>query len=379
MATKVACPRIPSVDRSLQPGRALPNTRLLQCYPWLAQRSLATVQTRSPTPQTLRKVSVAPMVDVTDRFFLHLCDLISPHPTLYSEMIHARALARSDSNIRRFIGPPRTNLVVQLGGNEPSFMAKAAERLQAYGVRALNLNLGCPSQRVQNCQYGAVLMTQPDVVVDICRAIHAVSDLPLSIKCRTGIDHLDSYEFLANFIAHVTPRTQVNHVIVHARKALLKNIPARKNLQIPPLNHDRVRALKQAFPHLSVTLNGGITTTDAIQHHLAYFDGVMVGRKVRDDPLFLLDIDQALHGTTRTRAQAQKDILGQYLAYADTEQAQGFSSLSVLTKPVHYLVDGSHGKAFRGILGRTLAQTKRGTYSASHLVRRCLREAQKFS
>ncbi|KAJ1977534.1 rRNA biogenesis protein rrp5 [Dimargaris verticillata] len=219
-------------------------------------------------------------------------------------------------------------------------------------------------------------MTQPDVVVDICRAIHAVSNLPLSIKCRTGVDHHDSYEFLANFIAHITSRTQVNQVIVHARKALLLNIPARKNLVIPPLNYDRVRALKRAFPHLSITLNGGIATTDVIQRHLAHFDGVMLGRKVRDDPLFLLDIDQVLHGTARAREQVQSDILGQYLAYADAEQAKGFSSLSVLTKPVHYLVDGLQGKAFRGILGRTLAQTKRGTCSVSHLVHTCLQKAQ---
>ncbi|RKP39043.1 tRNA-dihydrouridine synthase, partial [Dimargaris cristalligena] len=242
-------------------------------------------------------VSVAPMVDVTDRHFNHMCSLISNRPTLYTEMLHARAVLGKREQLYQLMGPPVPDqLVVQLGGNEPEFMARAAEILENYGVRALNLNLGCPSEKVQHCKYGAVLMKDPDLVVSICRAISAVSSLPLSIKCRIGVDDLDSQDFLDDFIHQLTSRTAVRHVIIHARKALLQNIKAKKNLTVPPLNYDRAYRLKARFPDLTVDINGGIADLATVRTHLKVMDGVMLGRKIMKDPLFLHDLACDLEG-----------------------------------------------------------------------------------
>ncbi|KAJ1967666.1 hypothetical protein IWQ62_001714 [Dispira parvispora] len=322
-------------------------------------------------------VSVAPMVDVTDRFFLRLCGIISSKSTLYSEMMHARAIVANRDRLEQFIGPPSAQLVVQLGGNEPDYMAQAAEVLQNYGVQALNLNLGCPSPKVQNCNFGARLMLDPDQVVAVCRAVHAVSDLPLSIKCRTGVDDQAGPEFLRSFIEVVTSQTQVQHVVVHARKALLHLDQAKKNLMIPPLHYDWVYPLRSLFPHLTFTVNGGISTVEAILSHLRQVDGVMLGRKIRSDPLFLVDIDNALHQTQETRNQVVTRLLPQYLTYADVEQARSKVSLNLLVRPIQHIFSGVFGRNFRRFLGKRLQlEAKNPNATCSQVVHECWEMAQ---
>ncbi|KAJ1660897.1 hypothetical protein IWQ61_000252 [Dispira simplex] len=333
--------------------------------------------TSPPTVFNHALVSVAPMVDVTDRFFLQLCGMISPTTTLYSEMLHARAVVANRDRLERFIGPSSAQLVVQLGGNEPGYMAQAAELLQNYGVQALNLNLGCPSPKVQNCNFGARLMLDPDQVVAVCRAVHAVSDLPLSIKCRTGVDNQGGPEFLRSFIEAITSQTQVQHVVVHARKALLYLDQAKKNLMVPPLHYDWVYPLRSLFPHLTFTINGGITGVEAILSHLRKVDGVMLGRKIRDDPLFLVDIDNALYLTQETRNQVMTRLLSQYLVYADAEQARTSVSLNLLVRPLQHVFGGVFGRNFRRFLGKRLPLvSKIPNTTCSQVVHECWEMAQ---
>ncbi|KAJ1920774.1 hypothetical protein IWQ60_006929 [Tieghemiomyces parasiticus] len=275
------------------------------------------------------------------------------------------------------MGPVLPNLVVQLGGSEPEFMARAAEVLQAYGAPAINLNLGCPSQNVQNSCFGATLMKDPERVVAICQAINAATDLPLSIKCRIGVDHQDTDQFLHDFIHAVTSQTRVTEVILHARKALLKNIPARKNLTVPPLNYNRVYGVATAFPHLRIILNGGIASVDAVRQGLDRVDGVMLGRKMMHDPLFLVDIDREIYGQPVDRTSVRDKILPGLLDYLDAEQASGVKSVSLLTRPVQHMYENRLGRTFRGILARRVSRRAAAqSVRVSTLVRECLEEAR---
>ncbi|ORX46962.1 FMN-linked oxidoreductase, partial [Hesseltinella vesiculosa] len=224
--------------------------------------------------------------------FLELLHIISgDRHCYYSEMHHAQAVLNHRSHLHRFIGKPRDNVVVQLGGNCPVTIAQAVQVLEDGGFAEVNINVGCPSPNVQHGQFGAVLMKAPVLVADILSSINA--SIPVTVKCRVGVDHLDSFEFFENFVdTLLNCQRPPPHLIVHARKCILKGLSPKQNRMIPPLNYSRVYKLASARSDLPITINGGFTTVKDIQAALEVVDGCMIGRQVMLKPLFLQEIDQ---------------------------------------------------------------------------------------
>ncbi|RKP09132.1 tRNA-dihydrouridine synthase, partial [Thamnocephalis sphaerospora] len=218
----------------------------------------------------------------------------------YTEMHHARKITRlaqegGAARLHADLGAPCPRTVVQLGGAEPEWLANAYVALAEAGYAEVNLNLGCPSDSVQAGCFGAVLMKTPERVHDIIRAVDAKRlSVPFTVKCRVGVDELDSDAYLQQFLATITQATSLDHIVIHARKAHLKGLSPKENRTIPPLDYARVYMVKRAFPHLRITLNGGLHTTEEVRAQLLQADGVMVGRKFRDSPMFIQELDRGM-------------------------------------------------------------------------------------
>ncbi|KAI8388042.1 tRNA-dihydrouridine synthase [Radiomyces spectabilis] len=269
---------------------------LQRCRPWrLAQLSVRNYGTgRLPRP-----ISVAPMVDISTPSFLELLHIISGSEryAYYTEMHHAHAILHHSDHLARFVGRPRSNVVVQLGGSEPQLMAKAAKILEDNGYQEVNINVGCPSPRVQSGQFGAVLMKSPDVVAKILEAMTTAEvSIPVTIKCRLGVDDLDTFDFLYQFVETLLNcKRPPPHLIVHARKCILQGLSPKDNRSIPPLNYDRVYRLAETFPSLPISINGGFNDTLMVSMALSKVDGCMIGRQIMNDPLFLQRLDQGMY------------------------------------------------------------------------------------
>jgi len=236
-------------------------------------------------PHTL---CVAPMMDWTDRHCRYFLRQVSSRARLYTEMITTGALLHGD--VERHLGLHAAEHPVgaQLGGSEPEDLARCARLVQQYGYDEVNLNCGCPSERVQKGAFGACLMAEPELVAECVSAMRGSVSIPVTIKHRTGIDRIETYDFLARFV-DVVSRAGCSTFIVHARNAVLKGLSPKENREVPPLKHRYVHRLKQDFPHLEIVINGGITTRDQIDAHLAHVDGVMLGRAAYHDCWVLAD------------------------------------------------------------------------------------------
>lgn len=264
---------------------------------------------------------IAPMMDRTDRHFRYLLRLLSPDAMLYTEMVVAAAVLHGDRDRLLGFDPAEHPLVLQLGGSDPAQLAAAAVAGAARGYDALNLNIGCPSDRVQSGRFGACLMAEPDTVAACVQAMRARVDLPVTVKTRIGIDAQDSYEFLCDFIGRVAA-AGCDTFVVHARKALLSGLSPAENRSIPPLRYETVYRLKQDFPDLTVIINGGIRDTPAVLEHLRHVDGVMIGRHAYSDPYWLTEVQAALTGPDRP-PPSRLDVLERMVAYAEQEQRRG--------------------------------------------------------
>ncbi|KAF9160266.1 hypothetical protein DFQ26_005722 [Actinomortierella ambigua] len=303
----------------------------------IQQKIEGTASGRPVLPRRINNpVAVAPMVDVTTSHFLHLCRLISPNYTLYTEMVHCNAVAYNPEGLLNFFGEPWEGKVVQLGGQDPEMMAKAAKLVQDNGYHEVNINVGCPSNRVQKGAFGALLMKNPQSVVDIIDEMVKVGvTIPITVKCRIGVDNLDSYEYLYDFIKLISTTTPVDHFIVHARKCWLKGLSPKQNRTIPPLKYDIVYRLAKDFPHLTFTINGGFRTPDQLKEQLDLVDGVMVGR-------------EAMHGIPATQIKSTREIMEEYLDYVLTEHERGTPhSNSMVMAPLKMMIPGRRGKDFR--------------------------------
>ncbi|KAF9575186.1 hypothetical protein EC968_004122 [Mortierella alpina] len=310
----------------------------------------STASGRPVEPRRIKlPIAVAPMVDVTTSHFLHLCRIISPNFTLYTEMIHCNALVYNPKDLYNFFGEPWEGKVVQLGGSDVEAMAKAAKLVQDNGYKEVNLNVGCPSPRVQKGAFGAVLMKTPSTVVDIIQEMVKIGvTIPITVKCRIGVDNLDSYEYLHDFIQLISTTTPVNHFIVHARKCWLKGLSPKQNRSIPPLKHEVVYQLAKDFPHLTITINGGFNTTQQIKEQLDLVDGVMVGREVMDRPLFLAKVDAAYNNVPASQIKSTEEVIEEFLEYVLTEHARGTPhSNSVVMAPLKMLYGGRRGREYR--------------------------------
>ncbi|UXZ04566.1 tRNA dihydrouridine(20/20a) synthase DusA [Moraxella nasicaprae] len=233
-----------------------------------------------------KRISVAPMIDWTSSHYRTFARLFNPNIYLYTEMISTGAILKGDTahHLRFFDNEPP--LVLQLGGSNPTELAQCAKLGQDYGYTEINLNVGCPSDRVQFNKIGACLMAEASLVADCVKAMKDNCDLPVTVKHRIGIDNFDSYEFMRDFVGTVA-ETGCTHFIVHARIAILNGLSPKENREIPPLRYDDVYRLKQEFPELFIEINGGIKTLDEIKTHLNFVDGVMIGREFYHNPMLL--------------------------------------------------------------------------------------------
>jgi tRNA-dihydrouridine synthase A len=293
------------------------------------------------------KLSVAPMMDCTDRHCRYLLRLLSPSSLLYTEMVTTGAILHGD--YARFLSfhPAEHPVALQLGGSDPAALAECAKIGEAWSYDEVNLNVGCPSPKVQSGRFGACLMLEPDLVARCVAAMQAQVAIPVTVKTRIGVDEQDSYPALQQFITTLAA-SGCQQFIMHARKAWLKGLNPKQNRTIPPIRYDVVRQLKIDFPHLSFILNGEITNTQQVENLLQEFDGVMIGRAVYDNPYWLGQLDQQfLNGPA---VPDREFILQQYLAYVTTQLAQNVP-IGILLRPLIGLFQGKpHAKLWRRYL-----------------------------
>jgi len=235
------------------------------------------------------------MMDWTDRHDRYFLRLISRHAVLYTEMVTTGALLHGDTHHLLRFDPAEHPVALQIGGSDPGEMAAAARLGADAGYDEININVGCPSERVQRGAFGACLMAEPALVGECVAAMRAAVDVPVTVKTRIGIDDRDSYEELVEFIARLRD-AGCETFIVHARKAWLKGLSPKENREIPPLDYERVYRLKREFPELEIIINGGIRTLEECDQHLEYVDGVMLGREAYHNPYLLAEVDRRLYG-----------------------------------------------------------------------------------
>lgn len=270
-----------------------------------------------------KEISVAPMMERTDRHCRYFHRLLAPDLRLYTEMVVAHAIVRGDSRGLLAFDPAEQPLALQLGGSEPELLAQAARIAAGYGYDEINLNIGCPSDRVQSGSFGACLMAEPDRVADCIGAMKGAVDTPVTVKTRIGIDDHESYEFLADFVGTVA-QAGCHKFVVHARKAILSGLSPKENRSIPPLRYETVYRLKKDFPDLRIIMNGGVRTTAEVRTHLQHTDGVMIGRQAYSDPYWLVDLQRVLTGEAGDwHPLSREQIVGQMAVYAERQLAAG--------------------------------------------------------
>ncbi len=240
-----------------------------------------------------RRLVVAPMMELTDRHYRYLARLLTRHTLLYTEMLTSKALIHGDREYLLGKHDVDFPVVLQLGGSEPAEMAQAAQIGEQWGYDEINMNVGCPSDRVKAGRFGACLMAEPELVRDVVSAMQENISIPVSVKCRLGIDRDDSYEALESFTETVL-QSGITHLIVHARKAWLDGLSPKENRTIPPLRYEYVYRLKQAYPQLHISINGGIDSLSAASDHLQHVDGVMIGRSAYYSPALLAEADSQM-------------------------------------------------------------------------------------
>lgn len=265
------------------------------------------------------RFSVAPMMDRTDRHDRYLLRQISPSALLYTEMVTTGAILHGDTDRFLKFDPAEHPVALQLGGSNPDDLARCTEIAATRGYDEVNLNVGCPSDRVQNAQFGACLMNHPDLVASCIERMTRVVDIPVTVKTRIGVDDRDSWEDFQGFVETVAA-TGCSVFIIHARKAWLQGLSPKQNREIPPLSYETVYRLKQEYPELTVVINGGITETSAVEDHLDHVDGVMIGRAAYENPWLLADIEETVLGGAP--AASREVVLDAYMDYVDRQLAQ---------------------------------------------------------
>lgn len=287
-----------------------------------------------------RRLSVAPMMDWTDRHERFFLRLFSRYMLLYTEMITTGAVLHGDRE--RLLGYDAREhpVALQLGGSDPGDLALCARAGEALGYDEINLNLGCPSDRVQSGRFGACLMAEPGLVARCVRAMRDAVAVPVTVKTRIGIDERDSYEELARFVEMVAG-SGCRVFAIHARKAWLKGLSPKENREVPPLRYEVVYRLKEDFPELEVILNGGVRGLDQARAHLAHVDGVMVGRAAYENPYMLAPADRELYGEPRP-VPTRHEVLERFFPYVEAQLAQGVK-LAQMTRHIMGLFQGVPG------------------------------------
>lgn len=292
--------------------------------------------------------SVAPMMDWTDRHCRYFHRLLSPHARLYTEMLTTGALIYGDAPRFLRFHDSEHPVALQLGGSDPDALAISARKGQMAGYDEINLNCGCPSDRVQSGCFGAVLMKSPALVADCVQAMRREVDIPVTVKCRIAIDEEEEEPFLDRFIETVAA-TGCRTFIIHARKAWLKGLSPKENRDIPPLNYDLVSRMKEKNPQLEIILNGGVQTLAHVENELRRFDGVMIGRAAYQNPWILREIEQTLFGPQDL--PDARDVIARMAEYATAEYERYGTPVKSVARHMIGLFQGVPGaKAWRQAL-----------------------------
>ena len=277
-----------------------------------------------------------------ERFFLRL---ITKKAVLYTEMIATGALIHGNCDYQLDFNKEEHPVAVQFGGSSPLELSKCAIMAEKKGYDEINLNIGCPSERVQKGNFGVCLMLEPELVAECVRQMRKSVDIPITVKCRTGVDDNDDYLFLKSFI-DIVKDSGIKTFIIHARKGILKGLSPRQNRNIPPLNYEKVYSIKNDFPNLEIVINGGIKSISEAKNHLNYVDGVMLGRATYDNPFMLSEIDSEIYSNAKTDI-SRKDLLSEYLDYVHLMTEKGYDP-KIMLKHVFGLKKGEKdAKRFR--------------------------------
>lgn len=290
-----------------------------------------------------RTFTTAPMMDWSDKHCRFFWRQLSKEAVLYTEMVTSGAIIHGKGGPKRFLGynDEEHPVALQLGGSNPAELAKCAKIAQDFGYDEINLNVGCPSDRVQNNLIGAVLMGHPNLVADCIKSMQDAVDIPVTVKHRIGIDDQDSYEELHNFVETVA-NTGCETFIIHARKAILQGLSPKENREIPPLKYEVVKQIKQDFPSLEVILNGGLETHEQMKDVLEYCDGVMVGREAYHNPSILLDVDSNYYGY-EAQLHDKKALVRSLYPYIEAHLKEDRSKLAYITRHILGLFNGMAG------------------------------------
>lgn len=310
-----------------------------------------------------RRFCVAPMLDCTDRHERYLARLISKHAVLYTEMITTGALIYGDRPRFLDFSEQEHPVALQLGGSEPDAMVQSAELVQEWGYDEVNINVGCPSDRVQSGSFGACLMTSPDLVAENVKAMTAAVDIPVTIKCRIGVDEQEPREALWALV-DASANAGCSTFLVHARKAWLKGLSPKQNRDVPPLDYQLVYLLKQEFPQLEIVLNGGVNSIDECVAHLQHVDGVMMGREAYSNPYIMAQVDARLYGDDGA-VLSRDDVLEKFIAYAQLRIDDG-ARLNHLTR---HIVGLFHGEPRSRLWRRYLSENAHKAGSGIEVMR----------
>ena len=287
----------------------------------------------------IRRFCVAPMMERTDRHERVFLRCITKQAFLYTEMIHINTILYGDRVPLLSYNNVEHPLAIQLGGSDPTKLAACATLAEELGFKEVNLNVGCPSKKVQNGSFGAILMLNPLLVAKCIKAMSEACSIPVTIKCRIGVDDMCEENGLSNFIKIIAD-AGVKTFIIHARKAILKGLNPKQNREIPPLNYSRVYKLKEEFFDKEIIINGGIKTLEDCNNHLKYIDGVMMGREAYDNPFILREVDYKIYGNDY-KSLTREDILLNFLPYIEKQQTQGVS-IQNITKHLMGLYKGTN-------------------------------------
>ena len=298
---------------------------------------------------------IAPMMQCTDMHDRYLFRLITKQSVLYTEMVTTGAIIHGNCTEQlRFNDLIEHPIAVQLGGSDPQHLAICAKICDEMGYDEINLNVGCPSERVQKGAFGACLMKEPILVSECIKAMQEATSLPITVKCRIGVDENDSYEFLQNFTESIT-NPKMRTLIVHARIAILKGLSPRQNRSVPPLKYENVYQLKKDFPNLEIVINGGIQNLDESVQHLNKVDGVMLGRSAYDNPMITSQVDELIFNSKPKTCERQK-ILKDYLLYCLEQNDLGHTYSRTL-KHVFGINKGMpHARKYRKLILETMQQ-----------------------
>lgn len=329
--------------------------------------------TNSTAMQMASPIAVAPMMDWTDRHCRYFMRLLSPSAFLYTEMVTAAAIHHGDAERFLEFNKNEHPVALQLGGSDPKWMASATAKAAAFGYDEININVGCPSDRVQSGQFGACLMAHPETVADCFKAMQDGTDIPVTVKIRIGIDDRDSYDFLKAFVETLA-EAGCRKFVVHARIAILNGLSPKDNRSVPPLNYERVFRLKRDFPELSIILNGGLADSRQVDDVLQQVDGAMIGRQAYHHPYFLAELEH--HFNPQWPLPDRCDIVEQMLPYIESTIASGVP-LKRITRHMLGLFAGQPGaRAWRRYISEHAHRDGAGTEVLSNALDRMLIAAE---